>query len=374
MKRLLPDSLFDGQRLLYNTAVVVDGDKVLALAPARGDETKLSGILVPGFIDVQVNGGGGALFNSTPTEQCIAQIISTHSRFGSTAILPTLITDSIEVMQRAADATANVIKDNLPGILGIHFEGPHLSIEKKGVHSPEHIRPLSDAEKAVLRRDDLGIKVITLAPENVSVEDIRYLVEQDVKVCLGHSNADYDQTMRALDAGASGFTHLYNAMSPLQSRAPGMVGAALTCPESWCGLIVDGHHVHPGAAKAALASKPEGKIMLVTDAMSPVGTDDETFDLLGAKVVRTGDRLNALTGELAGSVLDMAGAVRNSVQTLGVSLEQALKMASNYPAAFLGQQHRLGQLKAGYQADMVLLDKALNVTGTWIAGRQVFTP
>lgn len=368
MNRLLPDSLFDGNRLHHDTAIVIDNGRIVSLEQPKGDETRLKGMLVPGFIDVQVNGGGGALFNSDTTEGCIEQMIKTHSRFGTTGMLPTLITDSISVMEKAADAIANVMTDKMPGILGVHFEGPHLSVAKKGVHSTDHIRPLSEAEKRVFSRDDIGLKVVTLAPENVSPEDIRFLVEQDVKVCLGHSNADYEQTLRALDAGATGFTHIYNAMSPLQSRAPGVVGAALIDQNSWCGLIVDGHHVHPGAAKLAIAAKPTGKIMLVTDAMSPVGTEDETFDLLGATVIRSGDRLNAQTGQLAGSVLDMAGAVRNTVTTLSVGIEEALRMASLYPAQFLGLDKELGKLEKNYKADFVLLDDSLNVVHSWIGG------
>lgn len=372
MKRILPQSLFDGTRTHYDTVVVLDEGNIVGFDQPKGDEEQLPGMLVPGFIDVQVNGGGGALFNSEPNEHCIETIIRTHCKFGSTGILPTLITDSVEVMAKAADAIARVIADKMPGILGVHFEGPHLSVAKKGVHSEAHIRSLSDEEKTIFARDDIGIKVVTLAPENVSTDDIRFLVENDVKVCLGHSNADYEQTMRALDAGATGFTHLFNAMSPMNSRSPGVVGAALADENSWCGLIVDGHHVHPGAAKVALAAKAQGKIMLVTDAMSPVGTTDEQFELLGAQVIRTGDRLNALTGQLAGSVLDMAAAVRKTVQTLGVSREEALKMASVYPAEFLGLAGMRGRMAPGFKADLVLLDEGLNVTGTWIAGQKIY--
>ncbi len=370
MLRIKPQSLFDGNKLQQDVALVIAEGKVQAIEPPNGNELLLNGLVAPGFIDVQVNGGGGALFNAQPDEACIATMIQSHSRFGTTAMLPTLITDDIEVMQKAADAIANVLRDKMPGILGVHFEGPHLSLAKKGVHSPEYIRALSASEKQVFSRDDLGLKVVTLAPENVSCEDIRFLVSQDVKVCLGHSNADYEQTMRALDAGATGFTHIYNAMSPLQSRAPGVVGAALVDENSWCGLIVDGHHVHPGAARLALKAKPQGKVMLVTDAMPPVGTSQTAFELLGAKVHRCGDRLNAETGELAGSVLDMAGAVRNSVQTLGVSLVEALRMASCYPAQFLGLSQSHGLLQPGYQADFVVLDEQLNVKQCWLAGKQ----
>lgn len=370
--RYLPDSLFDGDKIRRDTVVVIEDGRIVALEQPTGDETRLSGLLAPGFIDVQVNGGGGVLFNSTPTVAGLSQIIDAHSRYGSCAILPTLITDSVDVMEKAADAVSQAIAEKVPGILGIHFEGPHLSVAKKGVHSTEHIRALTSQEKAIFSRKDLGIKIVTLAPENVAPVDIHFLAEMGVHVCLGHSNATFEQTEKALLSGATGFTHLYNAMSPLTSRAPGVVGAALLDKNSWCGLIVDGFHVHPASAKAALAAKPQGKIMLVTDAMSPLGTNDKEFEFFGSKVIRSGERLNALTGELAGSMLDMASAVRNTVNTLDVCTEEALRMASLYPAEFLNIATTHGRIETNYQADLVLLDDNLEVTRCWIGGNNVY--
>ena len=371
LTRLLPDSLFDGVTTVRDTAVVIEDGRIIALEAVNGSETRVAGLMAPGFIDVQINGGGGVLFNSTTTVAGLKQIIHSHSHFGSTAILPTLITDSVDVMAKAADAVSEAMAQKVPGILGIHFEGPHLSVAKKGVHSTDFIRSLSDQERQLFSRTDLGIKVVTLAPENVAPVDIHFLVEMGVHVCLGHSNATFAQTEAALAAGATGFTHLYNAMSPLTSREPGVVGAALQHKDSWCGLIVDGFHVHPSAAKVALAAKERGKIMLVTDAMPPLGTTDSSFEFFGSKVIRSGDRLNALTGELAGSVLDMASAVRNSVNTLDVSTEEALRMASLYPAEFLNIATERGRLQPGYQADFVLLDNDLVVTSCWIGGNEV---
>ena len=210
-------------------------------------------------------------------------------------------------------------------------------------------------------------------PENVSTDVIKALVEADVKVCLGHSNADYDTVKAALAAGANGFTHLFNAMSALDSRNPGMVGAALESKDAWCGLIVDGHHVHPASARVAINAKPQGKVMLVTDAMPPVGLDDEvSFELFGTQVLRVGDRLNAVTGELAGCVLDMAGAVANSINMLGLSLEEAIRMASLYPAEYLGLSDRMGQLSIGGRADLLLVDDNVKVARTYIGGELVF--
>lgn len=371
---LIAERLFDGHEFHQNQAITIEDGHIVALDTVAGAaEVRLSGTLVPGFVDVQVNGGGGALFNSNPTKACIETIGRAHARFGTTGFLPTLITDQVEVMALAADAVADAIASKSAGVLGVHFEGPHLSVPKKGVHPQSFIREISDAELAIFSRQDLGLKVVTLAPENVSVEVIRALVDAGVRVCLGHSNADYDTVVAALNAGATGFTHLYNAMSPLSSRDPGMVGAAIESQDAWCGLIVDGHHVHAAAARVAIAAKPRGKVMLVTDAMPPVGVDEEvSFELFGTQVLRVGDRLNAVTGELAGCVLDMASAVRNTVSMLGLSQAEALRMASLYPAEFLGLQNQLGQAKVGAKADLVLLNANGVVQQTYINGDKVY--
>lgn len=371
---LIAEQLFDGEAFHRDVPVTIEDGLIASLDTASGaKEIRYPGTLVPGFIDVQVNGGGGALFNSSPTVACIETIGKAHARFGTTGFLPTLITDDVQVMAKAADAVASAVAQKSAGVLGVHFEGPHLSVPKKGVHPQGFIREITEAELAIFCRQDLGIRVVTLAPENVSPEVIRLLVESGVKVCLGHSNADYDTVVAALAAGATGFTHLYNAMSPLGSREPGVVGAAIESETAWCGLIVDGHHVHPAAARVALRAKPRGKVMLVTDAMPPVGMDDETsFELFGTQVLRVGDRLNAVTGELAGCVLDMATAVENSVKMLGLSLGEALRMASLYPAEFLGIAENVGRLAVGQRADLVLLDNQHKVLANYIAGNAVY--
>lgn len=360
--------LFTAEKFIDNALFSV-ADGVFNLESSTNENViELDGLVAPGFIDVQVNGGGGAFFNAQQTPSCLDSIAKAHGMFGTTALMPTLITDKVEIMQAAADATARAISDGVPGILGIHFEGPHLSLPKKGTHSEQYIRPISEQEFAIYARQDLGIKMVTLAPENVSAADVERLVACGVKVSIGHTNADYATTMAALNAGADGFTHLYNAMSPFTSREPGVVGAALWHDNSWCGLIVDGHHVHPLSAQLAIRTKQRGKIMLVTDAMPPVGTDDMEFDFFdGRKVIRTGDRLNSSTGELAGSVLDMASAVRNTVNTLDVSLAESLRMAALYPAQYL-QLTKKGRLLDGFDADFVVLDEHQYVKDTYIAG------
>ena len=370
MQQLSVSRLFDGEKWFDNVSVVIKDGIIQAVTPATGAVQQ--GLLVPGFIDVQVNGGGGALFNTAPSRQTLRTMLQAHARFGTTAMLPTVITDSVSVMQQAADTVAGAIADAEPGIIGVHFEGPHLSVPKKGVHPQQHIRQLSEAELAIYGRTDLGIKLVTVAPENISPQQIQQLVALNVIVCLGHSNADATTVQAALAAGATGFTHLYNAMSPLTSREPGMVGVALADTNSWCGVIFDGHHMHPVAAKVALAAKPKGKLMIVTDAMSPVGTSDSEFAFFDGKVIRDGNKLTNEAGALAGSVLDMAAAVQYAVEQLDVSAAEALRMASLYPAQFLAQ-HNKGRIVAGAQADLVLLNNNWQVQANWINGQSVFT-
>lgn len=361
---------------LYHGCVTIQRDRIVSIGQNPDPDLPLltleEGSLIPGLIDVQVNGGGGILFNQAPDRQALRTMLKAHAQFGTTAMLPTVITDCIAVMHQAADTIATAIAEQEPGVLGIHFEGPHLSLAKKGVHPPGHIRSLSDAEWQLYRRKDLGIKVVTLAPETVAPELIAELVAEDVRVCLGHSNADSATVQAALNAGATGFTHLYNGMSPLTSREPGMVGTALTDNRSWCGIILDGHHLHPLAALLAYQAKPKGKLMLVTDAMSPVGTEQQQFDFFSGKVVRDGSRLTDPSGSLAGSVLDMITAVQQASQQLGISFAEALMMASAYPADFLGCADRLGRLAPGKQADLVWLDDSQQVRQSWIAGRPFY--
>lgn len=369
-EQIVVAKLFDGENWLHNMQVRFSNGVVESVQPIDDVAQQLNQhlTLVPGFIDVQVNGGGGALFNTAPTLETLRTMVKAHAGFGSTALLPTVITDSVAVMQQAADVIASAIASNEPGVLGVHFEGPHLSVPKKGVHPVAHIRPLTEQELAIYARRDLGIKMVTVAPENMSPAQIAQLVALDVIVCLGHSNAEGAVVEAAIAAGATGFTHLYNAMSPLTSREPGMVGVALADPNTWCGIIFDGHHVHPTAAKLALAAKPRGKLIIVTDAMSPVGTTETEFAFFDGKVTRSGNKLTAESGQLAGSVLDMAGAVHYAVTQLGIDQGEALRMASLYPATFVGQHHRMGRIAVGYRADFALLDASGVTRQCWIAG------
>jgi len=381
--RLQAQNFFDGETLHHNKIITIkDGiihsiDNACANAENNLDIENIDnitqGLVAPGFIDLQVNGGGNVLFNASPSLIGIKTIIDAHAKFGTTAMLPTLITDTLEIMQQAADAIALAIKEQVPGIIGIHFEGPHLSLTKKGAHVAEFIRPISAAEWQILERTDLGQILVTLAPENVSPQDITRMVKLGIKVCLGHSNADYATAQRAIDAGADGFTHLYNAMSTLQGREPGVLGAAFINDHTSCGLIVDGHHVDYTSCKIALKNKPKGKLFLVTDAMPPVGCDEQEFELFNRKVKLENGKLTLPNGGLAGSALNMATGVRNIHQHLGLELNEAIRMASLYPAQYLNKAQQLGSLTVGKQADMVVLNNDLQVQSTWIAGKKVYS-
>ena len=370
--RIHTNRLFDGENYLTDNVITVEDGVIVGLDNnTQHADYFIDGLVVPGFIDIQVNGGGGALFNDSPSLDKIQTIIAAHSQFGTTAMLPTLITDRVEVMAEAADAMAIAIAEKVPGIVGIHFEGPHLSVAKKGAHSAEYIRAISEEEWLILSRKDIGQIIVTLAPETVSTEDIARMVSLGIKVCLGHTNANYQTAQNALNAGADGFTHLFNAMSPLQSREPGVTGCALLNDSASTGIIVDGHHVDYATCKLAIKTKPVGKSILVTDAMPPVGTGEQEFAFFDRTVYLNDGKLTSTTGELAGSVLDMATAVRNTHQHVGISLEESIRMASLYPAQYINQGHLRGRLCKGYMADFTVLDSELNVKSTWISGRQV---
>jgi len=378
MKQVLRNArMLAGDEFRDDLALVIEDGRISAVLPdaapalgQAGEQMDLGGgWLLPGFIDVQVNGGGGALFNNTPDVDTLRVIASAHRRFGTTALLPTLISDDVQVMRRAIAATRQAIAMKVPGVIGIHLEGPYIAPARKGTHDASRFRVPDAEEIALVASLDNGATLLTLAPERVPLESIRALVERGVIVAAGHTAATYEEARAGLDAGIRGFTHLYNAMSPLQGREPGAVGAALEDRESWVGVIVDGVHVHPGSLRVALAAKPIGRVLLVTDAMPPVGAEDPSYTLYGETITAVDGVVRNAAGSLAGSALDMATAVRNTVRLLGQPLAEAARMASTYPARFLNVDDRLGHIAEGFQADLVLLDDALQVRGTWIAGQ-----
>ncbi len=366
--------VFDGNIISDGLAVTVEGKRIREVVRAdqldRNIEviTLNGGILAPGFIDVQVNGGGGALLNDRPTIETVKRIAESHRKFGTTGLLPTVITDAPEILAQAIAAVKAAQTARIPGVLGIHIEGPFLDIERKGAHEARFIRAMTAQDLKQIVGADCGVVMLTLAPNRVPPELIQSLAEQGVLVSLGHSNATYAEIQRALHAGACAFTHIFNAMSQMTGREPGMVGTALVDKESFCGLIADGLHVNDATMKVALAAKPKNRVMLISDAMPTAAGGPDSFELQGRIVTRVDGRLQLDDGTLAGCDLTMDEAVRYCVTNLGVCIDDALRMASQNPATFLRQQHELGSIKPNYLASLVHLSDELMVQQTWVNG------
>jgi N-acetylglucosamine-6-phosphate deacetylase len=367
------DHVFDGAALHDDCAVVIEGGDVAQLMPRAEvspsipvHELPAGAWLAPGFVDVQVNGGGDVLFNDQPTPAGIAAIAAAHRRFGTTGLLPTLISDTREKMRAARDAVAAAMRAN-PSVLGIHFEGPFLSPERPGAHDARMLRQPDAQDIQLLTGARAGVVLATLAPEVVPAGFIAALVRAGAKVSLGHSMATYGETRAAIADGLTGFTHLFNAMRPLASREPGPIAAALECENCWFGMIVDGAHVDPAMLRLAVRGK--ARPLLVTDAMPPVGGRRDTF-MLGGRAIKAGPTCCMREdGTLAGTALDMASAIHNCVKLLHMPLTDALRAASAEPARFLGLSHRLGHLARGCRADMVALEpNEVRVLETWVAG------
>lgn len=367
--------IFTGDAMIADHAVRFEGARVLAIVPRReipstDDVADLGGgILAPGFIDVQANGGGGTLLNSEPTPEGVRNIAAAHRKFGTVGLLPTVITDTPVVMARAIAAVREARAAGCASVLGIHVEGPFLDKQRKGAHDPALIRPITDADVDLLTNARCGKLMLTLAPNRVPPQTVRELARRGVLVSLGHAEATMAEAQAALDAGAAAFTHLYNAMSQLTGREPGMVGAALSDPHAFIGLIADGHHVHDAALKLAIAAAGGSRIMLITDAMSSAADGPDRFMLQGREVRLVNDRLQLADGALAGSNLTMDAAVRYCVNTLGIDLADTLRMASLNPARFLGVDGELGRIGPGTRASLVHLDNDLRVTKTWVEGQ-----
>ncbi len=370
--------VFDGESIRNDMAVVIDGARIVEVVAverlAKGIQrrTLRGGLLVPGFIDVQVNGGGGALLNDNPTINTVRRIAESHRKFGTTGLLPTVITDAPEVLWKAIAAVKAARAENVPGVpgvLGIHIEGPFLDTERKGAHEAQFIQEMTEAHVAQIAAVDCGSVMLTLAPNRVNPEFIHLLAERGVLVSLGHAEATFAETHIALKAGARAFTHVFNAMSQITGREPGMVGAALSHRSSFIGLIADGFHVHDIALHVALTVKPHDRIMLITDAMPTAAGGPKSFELQGRKIYLKNGKLQLDDNTLAGSNLTMDEAVRYCVERLGVPLEDALRMASLNPASFLRLDHELGRIKPGYLASLVHLDDDLQVLETWIDGK-----
>jgi N-acetylglucosamine-6-phosphate deacetylase len=381
MRRLLTGArLFTGDRIVDGHAVVIEGDRITDVVPAadappgaRPCRLPSDTLLVPGFVDIQVNGAGGVLFNDAPTAETALAIAAVARRTGTTGLLPTLMTDEPRKMQDACEAAALALTQPAGGVLGVHLEGPFLSPERPGVHPRSWIRRTDAADIDLLvataqRLGPRGRLLVTLAPECVDDRAIARLAAAGAIVAAGHTAAPLERTRQALAAGVRGFTHLFNAMPPVHSRQPGPVAAALADPDAWCSIIADGAHVDPALLQLLVQVKPPGKVLLVTDAMPPSGTDATSFTLFGRTILRKAGRLVTEDGTLAGADIDMAAAVRNCIQLLALPVEESLRMASLYPAAYLGLDDQLGRAAPGYRADLTLLRADFTVLATWVGG------
>ncbi|KAB1088985.1 N-acetylglucosamine-6-phosphate deacetylase [Neorhizobium galegae] len=369
--------IFDGTFWHEDAALIFADGRIEAIQSTSGLPEGIEridaggGLIVPGFIDLQVNGGGGVLLNEEPTLAGLRQICAAHAKFGTTALLPTLITDTYEITSRTVEAGKQAKAEGVPGFLGLHLEGPHLSVARKGAHDPQLIRPMEEKDIALMLscKGVFDAMMITIAPENVTVEQAARLAQAGFMVSLGHTDTTYETARAYAEAGARTVTHLFNAMSPLGHRQPGVVGAALDIGSLYVGIIADGIHVHPAAMGVALRAKNgPGKIFIVTDAMSTIGTDMKSFTLNGREILRQDGRLTLADGTLAGADIDMISSVRFAHEALDLPVGEALRMASTYPAEAAYLADRKGALKPGFDADFVLLTDELGMKSTWISG------
>lgn len=370
--------IFTGEEFLDDYALVLAGEKIDALLPRAQLDPSIpqtllvGGVLAAGFIDLQVNGGGGAFFTNDTSVSAIQTILDGHRPTGTTSLLPTLISDTREVHQAGVKAVADAVAAGMKGVLGVHVEGPFFDMARRGAHNERYIRAMEQADidwlvASVKGQHDFKV-MLTLAPEHAAPGQIKQLTSAGVVICAGHTDAHYESVVNALKEGLSGFTHLYNAMRPTTGREPGVVGAALEDANSWCGIIIDTYHVHAASARIAYSAKPKGKMYLVTDAMSTVGSPEKSFQIYGETIYEKDGCLVNAEGRLAGSAIGMIDAVRLNTTWVGVELAESLRMASLYPAQFMQVDDYLGRIANGYRADLVHFTDDYRVTHTWVAG------
>jgi N-acetylglucosamine-6-phosphate deacetylase len=374
---ILAPVIFDGAAEHADSALKIDGGRIAAIVPQSSVPASASvqrfdsGMIAPGFVDLQVNGGGGVMLNDDPSVDAIEHICAAHRPFGTTSLLPTLITDTKEKTRAVIAAGIEAQRRGVPGFRGLHLEGPHLAKSRKGAHDPDLIRPMDEQDLIELTEAKKALETlyVTVAPESVSKEQITLLSRAGIIVSLGHSDTSYDTAKSAFEAGASSVTHLFNAMSQISNREPGLAGAALEAGAVFCGLIADGFHVHEAVMKIALRGKQgPGRIFLVTDAMSTVGSDIASFTLNGRTIRREGGRLTLADGTLAGADVDMMACVRFAHFKLGLSKAEALRMAGLYPAQCIGRETEIGALRPGARADFVHLSDSFELTGVFAGG------
>lgn len=363
-----PDGILDRGSVEVCDGVIASVSHSISSNDSNGDFIDLENdFLLPGFVDVQVNGGGGLLFNDDPGVETAVGIANAHRAFGTTSLLPTLISDDLDKVERAVRAIDEAVASKTPGIAGVHIEGPFLNVEKRGIHDERKLRKLSNEAIGILTSARHAPVVVTLAPECVQPDQITRLAESGVKVCVGHTNATFDETRGALAAGVSGFTHLFNAMTAMHSRSPGVIPAALES-SAFCGVIVDGKHVHPAMLRLALRAKSDRRLMLVTDAMPVVGTDMDHFHLDGRRIGIRDGACRSEDGTLAGSALSMIEAVKNAMAMLDLGIEEASAMASCTPSSFLGVEDCIGSIAPGRRADLVRVSPTFDIRQVWMGG------
>ena len=373
---LLGSQIFCGERFYDDHALLVDGKSIVDIVdknniPDNFNKIELDqGILAPGFIDLQVNGGGGALFNNSPNKESLNTIIKAHQFFGTTSVMPTVISDSLEVLEQCIKTVTEEIKNN-SSLLGIHIEGPFFNTKYRGVHQKQYISTIN-SDYLNLFESLKGFPVmLTLAPECISSQQLKHLTSLGIKTLAGHSDATYDELDDAIKNGLDGFTHLFNAMGQISAREPGVVGSALHFENTFASIIVDLHHVHPSLIQLAYQLKPTGKLFFISDSMATINHGKPSFELYDEVVNESDGRLVNSEGKLAGSSITQIDAVKNAYQKCNIPLNQALAMASRYPAEYLGIENHLGSLKPGYRADLVHFDSNFKVHNAWVSGKQI---
>ena len=377
MKQAITGSkLFNGIDFIEHKALLIDDQRIAGIVnedaiPTDFQVKKLEGgILSPGFIDLQVNGGGGKLFNNSPDKESLNTIISAHQYFGTTSIMPTVISDSLNILQKCTDTISNEINNN-HSLLGIHIEGPFFNVKYRGVHQKQYINTINASYLNLFETLDKFPVMLTLAPECISIKQLKHLKSLGFKILAGHTDANYDQLEEAVKYGLDGFTHLFNAMGQISAREPGVVGSAFDFDETSASIIVDLHHVHPSLINLSFKQKPKGKLFFVSDSMATINHGEPSFELYDEVVSESNGRIINSEGKLAGSSITQIDAIKNAYQKCSIPLESAISMATLYPAEYLGVSDYIGQLKKGYRADLAHFDSNFHVQNVWLAGKQI---
>ena len=368
--------IFSDHKLLDNKALLIDGENIIGIVAKNDipDNIKIQqlngGILSPGFIDLQVNGGGGKLFNNSPDKESLDEIIKAHQHFGTTSIMPTVISDSLNVLQRCTSTISNEINNN-KSLLGVHIEGPFFNVKYRGVHQKQYINTINNDYLNLFESLQGFPVMLTLAPECISIKQLKHLKSLGFKILAGHTDASYDQLEEAIKYGLDGFTHLFNAMGQISAREPGVVGSALNFNNTAASIIVDLHHVHPSLIEMSYKQKPKGKLFFVSDSMATINHGEPSFELYDEVVSESNGRLINSEGKLAGSSITQIDAIKNAYTSCNIPLSDAIAMATSYPAEYLGVSDYLGSLKANYRADLAHFDIDFNVKNVWVAGKHL---